>query len=285
MEDGKILASGTWVLATQDELQRQRETGKERTGDIRFFRLLEMLRQEIRNGMDRIVFEDVQFDKSQAQAQVWATLRTAIWVAAEKSAVELFGVQVATLKKFATGNGRAKKPDMALALCQAEPQQFHLDRDGNIRTTDGRLVDDNEVDAIWLGRYTEAVDRGEAEFLSGHQRKLARKMERRANRAATRARKRARRQAKVTAAKAKRAAFLTAIRASGRCCGVYRKPISRNRAFCRKCGRSIKISVPAIPAPMKGAGLELNHSPAVNVTEHGLAAGGSRPIATTKEKT
>ena len=40
---GKIVASGTWELATQDELQKQREEVKERTGDIRFFRLLDLL--------------------------------------------------------------------------------------------------------------------------------------------------------------------------------------------------------------------------------------------------
>ena len=101
-------------------------------------------------GVERIVFEDVQFVRSQGEAQLWATLRTAIWVAIEGTAVAIFVVHVATLKKFATGNGRAKKPDMARALCQAEPQQFHLDGDGKVRATDGSLVDDNEVDAIWL---------------------------------------------------------------------------------------------------------------------------------------
>jgi hypothetical protein len=248
MEDGKILGSGTWVLATQDELQRQREEGKERTGDIRFFRLLELLLAIIQTGLERIAFEDVQFATSQDQAQLWATLRTAIWVAAQGSTVEIFGVQVATLKKFATGNGRAKKPDMAQALCRVEPRKYRLDELGNVRELGGRLVDDNEVDAIWVARYSEAVDRGEVEFLSGHQRKAARKLERRTKRAASRARKQAGRQAKRDTVKAKRAAFLAAVRAAGRCCGLYRKPISRNRAFCRKCYRPIKIKIPAVTA-------------------------------------
>lgn len=245
IEDGKLIASGTWVLATPEELQRQREEGKERTGDIRFFRLLDLLRVILAGGIDRIVYEEVQFATTQAQAQLWATLRTAIWVAAEGSAIQILGVQVATLKKFATGNGGAKKPDMARALCHAQPQQYHLDATGNVRTTDERLVDDNEVDALWLAHYAAAVDRGEAVFASGHERKLAQKLEHRARRTAAREQKRARRLAAKAAAKAKHAAFLAAIRTAGRCCGVFRKPAPRNRAICHKCGRMIKIHIPA----------------------------------------
>jgi hypothetical protein len=52
-------------------------------------------------------------------------------------------------------------------------------------------MDDNEVDAIWLARYTAAVDRGEASFVGAHQRKAAATAQRRARRAAAKAEKKA----------------------------------------------------------------------------------------------
>jgi hypothetical protein len=78
LEGNVLLASGTFVLATEKELQQQRKEGKERTLDIRFLRLLLFIVERIEAGVHRIVFEDVQFAKTQAQAQLWASLRCAI---------------------------------------------------------------------------------------------------------------------------------------------------------------------------------------------------------------
>ncbi len=41
LEDGIVLQSNTLLLATPEELEEQRRTGKERTLDVRFSRLLD----------------------------------------------------------------------------------------------------------------------------------------------------------------------------------------------------------------------------------------------------
>jgi hypothetical protein len=119
-------------------------------------------------------------------------------------AVEICCVQVGTLKRFATGTGRAQKVDMARALASAEPGLYHLAEDLTVIRIDGNPMDDDQVDAIWLARFTMAVDRGEQAFLSGFERKSARKQEKRAKRAARKAKKKARRQAAIIAARAER---------------------------------------------------------------------------------
>jgi len=53
--------------------------------------------------------------------------------------IESMSVHSATLKKFATGSGKSKKPDMLLALSK----------------TGISVEDDNECDAIWLLKYAE----------------------------------------------------------------------------------------------------------------------------------
>jgi len=93
-------------------------------------------------------------------------------------------VAVATLKRFAADNGAATKLDMARALAAVQPERYRLDVRTGLLARDGKAVDDNEVDAIWLALFIAAVDRGDEQFLSPHQRKAARKAERRAKRLA-----------------------------------------------------------------------------------------------------
>jgi hypothetical protein len=200
----RILDSGTLVLATPEELDKQRKDGGERILDIRFVQLFRLVLGHTVNGVGRVVTEDVQFVKTCAQAQVGTSLRCAVWAAALVSPLELQCVQVGTLKKFATGFGNAQKPDMARALANAEPTQYRLTDGDQIITADGRRIDHNEVDAIWLARFTMAVDRGEEQFLSRYERKQAAKLERRAKRTAARARKKALREAAKLKVRAKR---------------------------------------------------------------------------------
>ena len=90
-------------------------------------------------------------------------------------------------------------------------------------------VDDNAVDAIWLGRYAAAVDRGEVDFSGVY--------------------------ARAKAAKAvksvKKAAVKASIKALGTCCGVIRKVAPFGLAKCPKCGKVVgykKVSqVPSGP--------------------------------------
>jgi len=157
MEDNVILESNTLVLATQEELEAQRKEGKERSNDIRFSRLLRFLEQKVEAGCSRFVFEDVLFTTTRMQAQLWASLRTALWCLQEyHPEVTVFGVPVKTLKAFATGSGNAKKEDMEAALPSGEKRLG---------------ADDNEIDAIWLAKFAMAVDKGDQDFLWPYQRK------------------------------------------------------------------------------------------------------------------
>jgi hypothetical protein len=191
--------------------------------------------------VQRIVFEDVIFDVSQAQTQLWGSLRAAIWVVAERFGLTVSCVPVATLKVFAAGDGGANKLEMAQALTSALPAQYVTDSETGMLRRDGRLLDDNEVDAIWLARYTAAVDRGDESFLSVYQRKVARRAARRAKRIAARAQQKARNAARELLERKKRRELMDAIKAAGRCCGVFRKAVPYGKAICPKCGQSIRI--------------------------------------------
>ena len=230
----EILDSGTEFLATGEELRIQRKQGKERTGDIRFGRLMDFLERKITaHGVDRLVIEDVIFVRSPDQAQLWASLRAAIWAVARDLDLDVRCVPVATLKVFATGNGDADKSMMAQSLADAMPERYVLDPETGILRCLGRALDDNEVDALWLARYTAAVDRGEEAFVSVYARKAAARTEKRT----------------------KRRELMAAIKAAGRCCGVFRKAAPFGRAICPKCGKAIRIQ----KAIGSSSGSEPNH--------------------------
>src|SRR5581483_8203975 len=240
----ELLSSGTLQLATDEELEQQRREGKERTLDVRFVRTHAFLTRFIREGVARIVFEDVEFVSTRMQTQLWASLRTAIWTAIlEHPHVRVFGVPVSILKQFATGNGHAQKLEMAQALAKQFPASYALEGEF-VRKADGALADDNEVDAIWLALYTQAVDRGERCFLSVYQRKLLEAAERREKRAQRRQKAKAKRAAALAQAKAKKQAITAALKSLGRCCGVFRK-YNRARAVCPKCGSRTALHLPA----------------------------------------
>jgi len=245
-----ILASGTEFLATGEELRIQRKQGKERTGDIRFGRLIDFLERETTaHGVARQVIEDVIFTGSQAQTQIWASLRAAIWVVARKLNLDVRCVPVATLKVFATGNGAADKSMMARSLAEAMPERYVLDPETGILRCLGRALDDNEVDASWLARYTAAADRGEVAFLSVYGRKIERRTEKRAKRIAAKAEKKARNEALKIEARAKRRELMAAIKAAGRCCGIFRKAAPYGRARCPRCGKTIRIPKGTVSSP------------------------------------
>jgi len=146
------------------------------------------------------------------------SLRAVIWVGARRSKLDVFFVPGATLKVFATGNGSTKK------LALAQPAQYAADAETGLLKRNGRPLDDNEVDAIWLARYTAAVDRGEEDFLGVYQPKAARKAERRARRAVAKAERKACNEVREDEEKTKRQALMASIKAMGQCCGVFRKP-------------------------------------------------------------
>lgn len=124
MEGPGNLQSGFLCLATDDELERQRREGRDRTLDIRFARFHHFVTQHALSGVGRIVFEDVGFVSTRMQTQLWASLRSAIWmVALTHPELNLFAVPVATLKQFAAGNCHAGKG----FYCTASLLLHHLD--------------------------------------------------------------------------------------------------------------------------------------------------------------
>jgi len=136
-----VVCSGAWLLATPRELRQQRKTGGERRGDLRFHRLREHIADAIAaHGIEQLVFEDVLFLSSQAQSQLWASLRATVWCFAGQMPVDC--VHTGTLKKFATGCGNAQKEAMVAAL-GVLPAPWNRP-----------VVDDNEADALWILRWT-----------------------------------------------------------------------------------------------------------------------------------
>jgi hypothetical protein len=193
--------------------------------------------------VNRIVFEDVEFASTRMQSQLWASLRTSIWaVALAHPDIGIFGVPVATLKQFATGKGGAQKLEMAQALARCRPGSYKLGTEESLLKADGELADDNEIDAIWLAYYAQAVDAGERSFLGVYQRKQIAKAERLRKKAERRQQARARRTAVRAMTKSKRRAINDAIRAMGKCCGVFRNQV-RRKAVCSGCGDAIIIPI------------------------------------------
>jgi hypothetical protein len=221
LKHGKMVDFGTLVLATVEETDEQKKSGADRTGDVRFSRLLDFIERQVRSGVKRIVFEDVQFMLSSAQAQLWPSLRSAVWAVARSSSVEIQCVPSTTLKTFATGSASAKKSDMAEALARTDTSAYTWNPEALVLVRQGKELDHNQVDAIWLARYVAAVDKGEQQFIYPAQRKAAQQ----------------------TGKRAKHAANVAAAKATGRCCGILRKPGPFGRAVCRKCGRFVKFPI------------------------------------------
>jgi hypothetical protein len=157
---------GTWELMTEKEVREQRVRGLERLGDARYYRLRDLvLKQCVESNVARIVFEDVHFCKSPLQAQLWVSLRTALWEVRDRLGVELRAVPVPTLKTFACAKPHADKTEMASAL-QAKAQK------AGVKFSSG---DDNEIDARWLLYFALAVDEGTRNWTFGWQLKEEKK--------------------------------------------------------------------------------------------------------------
>lgn len=260
VRDHELVGSGTLHLATDDELELQRQAGRDRTLDLRFGRLHDFVTQHVRDGVNRIVFEDVEFASTRMQTQLWASLRSSIWAAALiHPAISIFGLPVATLKQFATGNGHVQKLAMAQALAEHLPAEYTLEGEF-IRKADGVLADDNEIDAIWLALYTRAVDAGARSFLTVHQRKQIAKAERRQKRVERKQRAKVRKTAAQAIVKARQQAISAAIKAIGKCCGVVREQI-RRKAVCPRCASAVLIPIFATKAQSRARDLTLRNQP------------------------
>lgn len=138
---------GVELLCSKQELKAARAQRTERRCDPRIPRLFWFVRRTIeRFGVQCIVFEDVLFVRSIAQAHLWASQRAVLWLAATEHGLLIDCLNTTALKTFATKMPSAKKDRMIAALKKVEPN------------LDFSRVDDNVCDAIWLWRWaTERI--------------------------------------------------------------------------------------------------------------------------------
>lgn len=126
--------SGVWNLA---------DIGTGHAG-LRLIRFRELLHQAHQAwGFDALAYEDASFGSPNPNVQAMHNeLRGVIkLVAAEVGGKELISFVPSTLKKFATGDGRAKKPQMIAAWNRHFPTR--------------PVTDDNEADALWVLQLAE----------------------------------------------------------------------------------------------------------------------------------
>lgn len=132
---GESFHYGHWDLATAKEV---RAWGKERLPRRRDPRPRRLCDKVLALSFipDLLVFEDVSFMTSVFQSQLWASLRTSLWLCLED--VVIFDcVPVQSLKRFACYGG-AKKDAMREALAKKHPEIYSA-----------KMTED-EVDAVWV---------------------------------------------------------------------------------------------------------------------------------------
>jgi Holliday junction resolvasome RuvABC endonuclease subunit len=159
------ITTGTFYLATPEEVKEWRKKNHDRRYDYRIRRLFQWLTEGVcAKRYDLVVFEDVEFCKTTLQCQLWSALRSAIWCACPDSQVEC--VPVGEVKKFATGNCKADKEMMAEALRKSNPKRFsvdvglkkkHLlyDHEAAIWGRGDRFMTDDAIDAYWILRWAQ----------------------------------------------------------------------------------------------------------------------------------
>jgi len=147
-----IESSGIWTLATDKELRQQTKFGNPRALDCRIIAFRDFMEGAVKSiPVDIIVFEDVEFSKFRMQTQLWASLRAVVWLTSgpyfpRGNSGKFEGyirdvVPVATLKKFATGKGNAKKEDMEKAFKKRFPGR--------------KFATDDEIDAVFVLEWTK----------------------------------------------------------------------------------------------------------------------------------
>lgn len=149
------IESGTWTLATDKELRSMKKAGQARCCDPRLLALSNHI-DEL-GKLDWIIFEDVQFVKSRAQAQLWGSFRGLVMVRCKDTKV--YSLPVCDLKTFATRNGGATKELMAIYLHLKHRDKYfntqlaELGEKVAVEIATNRVLDDNEVDALHLLDY------------------------------------------------------------------------------------------------------------------------------------
>lgn len=160
--NGKLRA-GSVLLATEKQLAAQRKVRGDRRNDCRIRALWNFIEDmdESAGPFDAIVFEDVQFVRSTAQAHLWASFRTVIWLYAYQNDLLTECLATGKLKIFATGAGSATKEMMAAALARNHPDKVGFYACALRLLDTDTILDDNAVDAIHLLLWAEKTLKNE----------------------------------------------------------------------------------------------------------------------------
>jgi len=128
-DDGKLMDSGTFCL---------RDKPKDSYGTM-FNKLTRFISEcdglYMPNRLTTIAYEQAHF-RSGPSTRIGVGCNTVVLMACDSMQIQPFSVHTASLKKWATGNGRASKDDMMAWAGQ------HCD-----------IIDDNHADAIAVGMY------------------------------------------------------------------------------------------------------------------------------------
>lgn len=154
------IVAGSVTHASDAELRLAKAQRFDRRLDIRAEKMHRWVGEFIHAWQPEVVvFEDVRFAKSQAQAHLWATFRGILWAQCLRYNVgRVDCLDTGKLKIFATGKGSADKNAMAVGLMKREPDEFcRVTLDGLLQKSSGSILDDNAIDAYLLLRWAQRV--------------------------------------------------------------------------------------------------------------------------------
>lgn len=114
----------------------------EETMGSRFRRFEDWINGKWRTGVDAVVIEQAHHRSGPTTHQALG-MQAIVELRACKGGADVYSVHSATLKKYATGSGRADKSAMIAAAKAKWPEV--------------EIVDDNHADALWLLDYYESV--------------------------------------------------------------------------------------------------------------------------------
>ena len=132
--NGQIVASGVWRLADN------KRTGESR--GMRYLRFWKHLEDSISTYQPRLICHEQTLLRGGAATEIANGLKAFILASAEFHGIDVSCVHTTELKRWATGSGRAEKPDMIRAA---------------VRLSGWPVTDDNEADAILIGLWAAAT--------------------------------------------------------------------------------------------------------------------------------
>jgi Holliday junction resolvasome RuvABC endonuclease subunit len=130
-----------WAALVNDRRESGVQVFDVRRGEspgMRYLRFNAWLVEFVLHRLQIVVYEQTHH-RGGAATEVAAGFATRVQEFCARARIDHYPVHSATLKKFATGHGNAKKPDMIRAAAKLKPG----------------LTDDNEADAIWLLEYAK----------------------------------------------------------------------------------------------------------------------------------